>query len=101
MCSERSDVSPTISGTVRQKAVWRWISWHSYKNAHACWFRSANRWPIRAPNREVAALSEAMAELGLKTGTIVTRGEQEEIDVSGAKIQVVPAWRFLLDLPEP
>jgi predicted AAA+ superfamily ATPase len=50
--------------------------------------------------REVAALSEAMAELGLKSGTIVTRGEDEQIDVGGRTIEVVSVWRFLLELPE-
>jgi predicted AAA+ superfamily ATPase len=50
--------------------------------------------------RETAALSEAMAELGLKSGTIVTRNEDEQIDVGGRVINVVPIWRFLLDLPE-
>ncbi|MBE9546788.1 MAG: ATP-binding protein, partial [Proteobacteria bacterium] len=50
--------------------------------------------------REVTALSEAMAELGLKTGTIVTRNEEEEIKVDAGKIDVVPVWRFLLNLPE-
>ena len=50
--------------------------------------------------REVTALGEAMAELGLKTGTIVTRNEEEEIKVDAGKISVVPAWRFLLSLPE-
>lgn len=50
--------------------------------------------------REVTALSEAMAELGLKAGTIVTRSEEEEIKVDGGKIEVVPVWRFLLNLPE-
>ena len=50
--------------------------------------------------RETAALSEAMAELGLKTGTIVTRNEHERIKVKAGTIEVVPAWRFLLDLPE-
>ena len=50
--------------------------------------------------RETAALSEAMAELGLKTGTIVTRSEGERIDVNAGTIEVVPAWRYLLDLPE-
>jgi hypothetical protein len=48
--------------------------------------------------RETAALSEAMAELGLKSGTIVTRGEDEQIDAGGRAINVVPIWRFLLDL---
>jgi predicted AAA+ superfamily ATPase len=54
----------------------------------------------RTRKREVAALSEAMAELGLKAGTIVTRGEQEEFEVGAGRIEVVPVWRFLLDLPE-
>lgn len=50
--------------------------------------------------REVSALSDAMAELGLKSGTIVTRNEEEEIEVDGGKIEAVPVWRFLLNLPE-
>ena len=50
--------------------------------------------------RETMALSEAMAELGLKTSTIVTRNEDGRIDAVAGKIEVVPAWRFLLDLPE-
>jgi hypothetical protein len=54
----------------------------------------------QARKRETAALGEAMAELGLKTGTVVTRNEEERIDVEAGTIDVVPAWRFLLDLPE-
>jgi hypothetical protein len=50
--------------------------------------------------RETAALREAMVELGLKTGTIVTRNEDQRMDVEAGTIEVVPAWRFLLDLPE-
>jgi len=51
-------------------------------------------------NRETDALSEAMAELGAKSGTIVTRNEEEQIDAEGGTIKVVPAWRFLLDMAE-
>ena len=51
-------------------------------------------------NRETAALREAMAELGAKAGTIVTRNEEEQIDAEDGTIKVVPAWRFLLDMPE-
>jgi hypothetical protein len=55
----------------------------------------------RTRKRETLALGEAMAELGLKTGTIVTRNEDGPVDAGGGGIiQVVPAWRFLLDLPE-
>jgi uncharacterized protein len=50
--------------------------------------------------REIAALSEAMAELGIKTGTIVTRNSDEQIKTNTGIINVLPAWRFLLDLPE-
>ena len=51
-------------------------------------------------NRETAALREAMAELGAKSGTIVTRNEEEQIDAEDGTIKVVPVWRFLLNMPE-
>lgn len=50
--------------------------------------------------REVAALAEAMQELDLTTGTIVTRSEEEQISVEPGMIDVIPAWRFLLSLPK-
>ncbi|MCK5783189.1 MAG: ATP-binding protein, partial [Desulfobacterales bacterium] len=49
--------------------------------------------------REVTALSEVMIELGLKFGTIVTQNEEDKIEVEAGKIEVVPVWRFLLNLP--
>lgn len=48
--------------------------------------------------REVTALNEAMAELQLKEGTIITRGEEEQIQVQSGTIRVLPAWRFLLNI---
>lgn len=50
--------------------------------------------------REVVAMSEALAELGLKSGTIVTRTEDERIETDNGIIEVVPIWRFLLNLQE-
>ena len=50
--------------------------------------------------REITALSEAMAKYGLKSGTVVTRNEEDQIKVVAGKIGVVPAWRFLFNLPE-
>jgi predicted AAA+ superfamily ATPase len=50
--------------------------------------------------RETAALGEAMAELGLTSGTIETRNDDERIDARHGAISAVPIWRFLLDLPE-
>ncbi|MCX6868640.1 MAG: DUF4143 domain-containing protein, partial [Verrucomicrobia bacterium] len=53
-----------------------------------------------ARKREIAALIEAMAELGLKAGTIVTRNEEERIETGLGLVEVLPAWRFLLSLPD-
>ncbi len=50
--------------------------------------------------REITSLSEAMAELKMSSGTIVTRSEDGQIEVESGKIDVVPAWRFLLNIPE-
>jgi predicted AAA+ superfamily ATPase len=47
-------------------------------------------------NRELSALQGAMQELELKTGTVVTRNEEEQVTTGQGDIQVIPAWRFLL-----
>ncbi|NMW17727.1 MAG: ATP-binding protein [Chlorobiaceae bacterium] len=46
--------------------------------------------------REITALSEAMTELGLKEGSIVSRKDEEQLHVESGIINVVPVWRFLL-----
>lgn len=51
-----------------------------------------------ARKREVLTLSDAMNELKLDSGTIVTRNNEEAIDITGGTINIVPAWRFLLNL---
>ena len=51
----------------------------------------------RTRKRETAALAAAMEELDVRAATIVTRNERERIEAGGAGIDVVPAWRFLLD----
>lgn len=48
--------------------------------------------------REISALGEAMAELGLATGTVVTKNEEERLTLDGREIEVMPAWKFLLDM---
>lgn len=50
--------------------------------------------------REITALSDAMTELGLDVGIIVTRSEDERIEIEDGTIEVAPAWRFLLELPD-
>jgi len=49
--------------------------------------------------RETMALQEAMAELNIFDGIIVTRHDDERLAVEHGTIFVVPAWRFLMGLP--
>ena len=49
--------------------------------------------------REIAALEEAMVELNLPKGIIVTRHEEERIVLDAGTVDVIPAWRFLLYNP--
>lgn len=46
--------------------------------------------------REVSALIEAMTELNVSEGTIVTRTEKHQIEIDKKRINVVPVWEFLL-----
>ncbi len=54
----------------------------------------------RVKQSEVRSLSKAMVELAVAEGTIVTWRTHETIPVGFGTIQVVPVWRFLLDLPQ-
>ena len=47
--------------------------------------------------RKLTALNEAMTEQQLTTGTIITRHESEQIQTAAGTVDIVPAWRFLLD----
>lgn len=48
-------------------------------------------------NREISALEEAMKELNISHGTIVTRNENEIYETGNKTIHIVPAWRYLLE----
>ena len=52
----------------------------------------------KTKNREISALNNAMLELNIKKGIIVTQNEEMVMDVEAGKIEVVGAWRFLLNL---
>lgn len=53
---------------------------------------------LKTKNREITALNEAMLELNVNTAILVTRNQENIIEVQAGKIEVVPAWRFLLNL---
>lgn len=46
--------------------------------------------------REIRALTAAMQERGIDSGTLVTLDEDERVDTPAGPITVVPAWRWLL-----
>ncbi|WP_432822561.1 ATP-binding protein [Trichloromonas sp.] len=52
----------------------------------------------RVKQSEVRTLSEAMVELAVAEGTIVTWRTEETIPVGFGTIQAVPVWRFLLEM---
>ncbi|MBN2497747.1 MAG: ATP-binding protein [Deltaproteobacteria bacterium] len=51
----------------------------------------------RTRAREMQSLEEAMQELDLEAGLVVTRHEEETLDTEAGAIRVLPAWRFLLE----
>jgi uncharacterized protein len=47
--------------------------------------------------REISSLSKAMKELKLDSGIIVTRNQEDVVPVANGSVNIIPAWRFLLD----
>ena len=56
-------------------------------------------WKLASDNkeREINGLIEAMNKFKLKQGTIITNDQEEKITVQRKKIQVKPAWKWLLE----
>lgn len=50
--------------------------------------------------RELSALNEAMAECNLQRATLVCMDHKEEIDMPAGRINVIPVWKFLLDVSQ-
>lgn len=48
--------------------------------------------------REVTSLFDAMSELSIKKGIIVTLNEEEAIRKDANTIEIIPAWKFLLGM---
>ena len=48
--------------------------------------------------REIAALVEASSELACKNLLIITWDKQEVIEIKGHKIDLLPAYKWLLNL---
>ncbi|MCK5519760.1 MAG: ATP-binding protein, partial [Candidatus Marinimicrobia bacterium] len=50
--------------------------------------------------REVRALEEAMKEMTIEKGFIITRNEEEIVNTKSANLYIIPVWKFLLQWPE-
>jgi len=85
-----------------------------YRRKHECDFVTEDKgapssaiqvcFELNAENREreVDGLREAMKELGIRQGMILTYNQEEKIPAGdGADIVVVPVWRWLLEDPVP
>jgi len=46
-------------------------------------------------NRELKGLEEAMNELKLESGTIITHDQEDSFDVKGKPVKAIPAWKYL------
>lgn len=46
--------------------------------------------------RETEALQQAMADLNVPTGAIITANEEQKIKTKNGEIQCIPLWKFLL-----
>jgi len=59
-------------------------------------------WDLDPANRdrEIKGLSDAMTGLDLENGLILTYDREDEIEVHGKKVKVLPVWMWLLGLEE-
>ncbi len=51
--------------------------------------------------REIGGITDAMNELGIKQGLILTYNQEETIANDGREIAVVPVWRWLIEDAAP
>ena len=49
-------------------------------------------------DREIGGLLEAMNAYHLDEGLIITENDEERIEVEGRRIEVIPVWRWLLEV---
>lgn len=54
----------------------------------------------RTRSRELLALQEGMTELSTRNAKLVTRDETGQVEVEAGTVEIVPVWRFLLDLED-
>ena len=57
---------------------------------------SESLFDAKTRKRELEALGEAMKELKIKTSTLVTLREEEQIQTECGEVNVIPAWRYAL-----
>lgn len=100
---ERHDVAhPRAVSDLAERLVDNTASLHSINRLTTFLQSLGHRAPKSAVSDYVAWFEDAfflfaVPELGAGTGTVVTRDEEEASAVDAGSIEVVPAWRLLLD----
>jgi predicted AAA+ superfamily ATPase len=46
--------------------------------------------------RELKGLDEAMTELNLENGLIITFDQEDTFEINGKIVKAVPAWKYLM-----
>lgn len=59
----------------------------------ACWSLTDEK----TKKREVKSLLDALSELKMKSGLIITNEEEDEFEIKGKKISVIPAWKWMFE----
>jgi len=49
-------------------------------------------------NREISGLSEVMDQFHLKNGFILTKEQEEELNIDNKKMHILPVWKWILKL---
>lgn len=69
------------------------LTMDAYRLVQVCWMLDDEKTRLR----EIRALQAAMRRFRLGSGVIVTVDQEEHLDVPEGRIDVIPAWRWLLD----
>jgi len=97
---------------LRRVSPWRGIYYYVTKNGNEVDFVVLEKGKIKSMiqvaetiadrdtmKREIKALHEAMEAHDIKSGTIITREEENEIKIGKRVVNVVPAWKWMLVQP--
>ena len=104
--NSESDIGRLLENVVYIELVRRGMEAHYYKNGFECDFvtqtqciQVCHTLTNENKEREINGLNEAVGRFNIKTARILTYDQESELN-EGAKIKVIPIWKWLLETPE-